>query len=468
MTGGRRVLVPTVAAAWAGLLTAALLVPAGPPARPAVAVSQPVSRATLVCPPAGPTGPTDRQVTVVPGGPGPLSVGTLLGQPVPTTPDRGGGLAATPAGPHPVVVRASGPAATGLSAAVTEYGSAGFGEAEVACAPPATDWWFVGASGALGRNDRLDLTNPAPQPAVVNVSVLTTAGGSGPAGAQGLVVPARGTVNRTLTQLAPDAPTVALHVVAVAGAVDAAVWDAWANAAGQPAGADWLPATTPGRVDVLPGLPGGSGRQLVVADPGPVDATIDVTALTPAGPFRPAGLSPVVIPAGSVRLLSLPVLSTQPAALVVHADHPVVAAALAVDAVGVAPDVAWTAGTPALAGPAAVPLSAFLPTRQARLLLCAPDRAATVQITVGGVVRMVTVPAGRTVRVVPANLLSAAKEQVLTVRPMPGSGPAYVSRVLTDTSPGGALLSLLDLLSPARSVLVPPVSPDPDAALPPP
>ena len=230
---------------------------------------------------------------------------------------------------EPLSIRGTGPLAAGTAATSTSTATDGVnrGMASVPCQVPGSDFWFVGASGAPGRRDVLVLTNLDSINAEVNVTIYSTDGVQDVPSARGVVVPARGTTEIYLGQAAPKLTDLALHIVSSGGRVSPAIRDNATN--GQiPTGVDWLNASAqPATRVVVPALaPGGGIRLLTVVNPGDLQATATLTVQGPNGPFKPAGLESLQIPAGSVKVVRLDkVLHGDPSAITIASDQPVTA-----------------------------------------------------------------------------------------------------------------------------------------------
>lgn len=264
--------------------------------------------------------------------------------PLPTTSDPVGSLlkrgtigsSAVVVKPEPLSIKGTGPLAAGTVGTSTTTAQDGVnrGMASVPCQVPGSDFWFVGASGAVDRRDVLVLTNLDSINAEVNVTVYARNGAQDLPAARGIVVPALGTSELFLKQVAPNLRDIALHVESTGGRVAAAVRSNASNGT-QPGGVDWLntsaaPAT---KVFVPAVAPGAGLRILSVANPSDLQATASLTVNGPNGPFKPAGLETVQIAAGSVKTFMLDsVLHGDASAITVTSDQPVTASVRSTDA----------------------------------------------------------------------------------------------------------------------------------------
>ncbi|MDX6235681.1 MAG: hypothetical protein QOG10_496 [Kribbellaceae bacterium] len=255
----------------------------------------------------------------------------------------------------PVAVRGTGPLAAGTVATSTSTATDGVnrGMASIPCQVPGSDFWFVGASGAAtGRRDVLVLTNLDSINASVDVTVYAAGGLQDVPAARGVVVPARGTAQVFLGTVLPKLRDLALHVVSTGGRVAAAVRDNATNGK-VPAGVDWLnQSSAPATKVVVPALAPGAGiRTLTVVNPGDLQASATITVNGPNGPFKPAGISALSIPAGAVKVVRLDsVLDGDPSAVTVTSDQPLTASARMLDPKGI--EFASMGSTDPLTGPA--------------------------------------------------------------------------------------------------------------------
>ncbi|MEU4603075.1 DUF5719 family protein [Kribbella sp. NPDC023972] len=288
--------------------------------------------------------------------------------PLPTTADPVGSLlvrgkiasTAPVTKPAPLSIRGVGPLAAGAvgTSTTTSVEGVNRGMASTPCQLPGSDFWFVGASGASDRRDVLVLTNLDSINAEVNVSVYARSGPQDLPNARGIVVPARGTSELYLGLVARNLRDIALHVESTGGRVAPALRSN-ATTGGKPAGVDWLnPSAPPANKAFVPAAAPGAGlRILSVANPTDLQATASLTVHGPNGPFKPAGLETVQIPAGSVKTFRLdPVLHGDPSAITVTSDQPVTASMRMVDASG--RDFASLGSAEALTGPAYLVLPA--------------------------------------------------------------------------------------------------------------
>src|SRR5918994_1293505 len=460
-------LVPIGIAAAMGV--AAFVVPPESVVRDRPGQLEPVVRSTVVCPYVGGEARAASHVGVLPlvgaeldpaeGEPEPVVVQPLLGAEAEpstllsaTTP---GVLTAAEVDTDSAVgyaVRAAGALSPGLSAeqSMLAQGPDFRGLVTGRCSAPAREHWFVGGSGEVGRRGRLVLSNPTSVPAVVDVSVWDETGPVDPPATHDIAVPAQGQQVFLLDALDPGAAQVAVRVVASQGRVAAAL---------EVRESDGL---EPLGVSVLPGAAAPS-TDIVV--PGDTDAIVSLRLLGADGPFSPVDQDVLTVTAGPV--LEVPIGDTAGAAAVsvaLESDTPITAAVRVVDAPSDGrPDVAYTAATAPLDGPAAALLGRAGSGVTTRLLVSSvgdmPARARVRTLAADGTVaeeQAIDVPGGSTV---PFALELPAGVSWTTVVVDPADpGTIVVTREMVGSDDDGALLDLLPLVSPAIRVQVPEVA----------
>jgi hypothetical protein len=352
-----------------------------------------VNRTALGCPVTGPGGKVQSVVDAVsPALPKDTPVATgdgtpLAIAPLPATSDPVGAVlvrgriasTAKNSKPEPLSIQGIGPLAAGTVGTSTTTSAEGVnaGMASVPCQLPGSDFWFVGASGATGRRDVLVLTNLDSINAEVNVSVYSANGALDLPSARGIVVPARGASEVYLNVLAPRTRDIALHIVSTGGRVSPSLRDNVVNGS-TPGGVDWInPSAPPANSLVVPGVAPGKGtRILTLANPSDLQATATLTVNGPNGPFKPANLSTMQIPAGTVKSIRLDtVLLGDAAAVTISSDQPLTASTRNIDASG--KDFSVIGSAEALTGPAYLVLPAH--TQPAQLQLTAPSKTASVK-----------------------------------------------------------------------------------------
>lgn len=388
-------------------------------------------------------------------------------------------------GDRAVVVRASGPAAAGLRVTRTSRGTAGpqRGLSVDACSPPLTHAWFTGAATAAGQSSTLHLVNVDDSPAQVDVRALTAAGPVEPASSQGRTVGPGQQLDLPLEQVAPFEPALAVEVTATRGRVAASVREQRGLGAAAPGGVDAVPGTSgPAGQLVLPGVPGAApgsalrgSRQstsLVLAAPGPADATVRIEVLDATRRVTPVGLDAIAVAAGTVTTVDLtPALDpTSPASTIAlqSAGGVPLLAGILVDAqaaTGAVHETLHLAPAEPLAGAAVVPDAPGGTADVTTVLSLTADRAGApptrARVLVGAAAYEVDVPRDRVASLVVPAVAGAGAAQVA---PDP-AGPALVASAVvaerTADGPGLAaspVLGLAPLVRPAVVRLDPTVS----------
>ena len=289
---------------------------------------------------------------------------------------------------------------------------------------------------------------------------------------EGVLVPPQSQQTLRLDVLVPGTTRTALHVVARAGRISAAVEDIDTKGL-IPRGADYVPQTAaPAMRVVVPGVLGGTtgSRLLQVAAPGDADAIVNVRLVAADGTFAPESAALLEIAAGSVSQVDLaPFLDGIAATgVLLESDVPIIAGVrTVVPASNDGAEVTYTAGVPALTGAAAFAPVVVDDTHRVSLLLTATDADGIVTVTeigeAGPVDRDVLVPGGTTL-VVP--LTGSAEGAGLVVTPAEGSGPVEAAVLFATDQSGGRLRATVPLSSGATTVTVPAVRPDPATGVP--
>ncbi len=380
---------------------------------------------------------------------------------------------------RPLVVRATGDLAGGLTAAVTTRTTSGTTRSlqTVQCSVSGGDSWYVGGGAALGRLSRVYLTNVDAAPATVDVAVYTPTGIQRPLPVQGRTIAPGQQYSIGIDQLVPGGAATALHVTTRSGRVASAVYDSQLNG-GQALGVDWVPASSgPARTLVIPGIPGDDDalRTLNLVAPGADDATVNVHLVTTQGTLSPEALQGLSVQAGQVFSVSLagpdPV---GPLSVVVESDRPVVAGVRTVRPAGGAgrfPDFSWASAAAPMVGAVILPTVTHTATISTELQLSAPGQndvvADVTTLVPSGVAQTpvrVTVPAGQTLQIA-VGPLGVALSSVL-VQVAPGADPLYVGWVLTEDGVHGPLVTGGPLPQTPLSITLPAVAPDPAVGYP--
>jgi hypothetical protein len=340
------------------------------------------------------------------------------------------------------VIRGQEGLAPGLGGTLVEVTTAGPGRglSAAACTAPSSTAWFVGASTAGGRSDRLVLTNPDATAAAVDLRFWDEHGKLEVPNADDIEVPANKAVSLPLEGMSAGHQRLAIQVSLTRGQISAALHDTDAPGINV-RGSDWLnPTARPTRRVVIPGLPDHTAeRKLNVLVPGDTDAIVHVRLLGKDNDFAPAGADTLEVHAGQVGEYDLSKVDPNGAyTAVITSDQPLVAAVHSVAVSHKLSDVAWAGAAAAISTPAAVPDARGAAAGSTRLVLAAPDGPATVRVdvyTTSGTPHSITVaiPAGRSLVIDPG----PRAVQRYSVVVVPVSGTAY----------GAALLRVSDGLS---------------------
>lgn len=266
------------------------------------------------------------------------------------------------------------------------------------CAAPAPTSYLAAGGSKSGQSERLVLTNPAPNPVPVTVSVLGTAD------RQSVTVPSRSRKVVVLGSVNDTAKAPVVKVSAGRGTIGAALVES-TFAGAVPRGTEVVgPTQQPGRTQIVSPVMASKGGDsgVRVGVPGSKDAIVRLSIVAPEGREAPDDVVRTV-PGGSSTDIGLPNLPSGHYAVRVTSDEPVVAVGrsrLTKD--GKKPgDMLWSPATAPLSGlgGTAVPK---VPGGSASLVLAAPGasaRTAAVSRTdADGTVHTerVTVPAGQT------------------------------------------------------------------------
>ncbi|HXW45259.1 MAG TPA: DUF5719 family protein [Streptosporangiaceae bacterium] len=358
-----------------------------------------------------------------------------------------------------VMVTATGAMAQGL--AVEQTDAAGLVTAQ--CGHPGTSFWFLGPGQATAGNIDLYLMNTSSAPADAQLTLVTDITKGGPLlgnADSGISVAPHSMVVQSLTSLVQSSKVVALHVTTSVGQVVAAVRETSSNSDD----GSWLPVSpAPASTLVIPGLPSEPGTpELYLAVPGSGTAQVKVTAVTSKGSYQPTGGTDIDLLGGTAAEIPLPSLAGVTGAVSISASSPVEAAMI------VSGGAAGTQGAlAAAAGPVqeqgVIADSPAGSAGSADLVLSAPAKAASVEITVGTASLPASGQAGTVVQVgagssvvvpikAPAGHHSSALLVVVT--PQADSGPVYAGWELES---GGTLESILAVPSSPTWIPVPPV-----------
>ncbi len=390
----------------------------------------------------------------------------------------------------PLLVRATGSYAPGVTASVTTRVASGAGRSlqSSPCSAAGGDAWFLGGGASVGQRSVLWLTNVDAAPATVDVTLYLAGGVQQPAPVQGVTVAPRSQVSFALDLLAPGVAATAVHVATRSGRVAAALSDSQVNGL-IAQGADWVPAArAPARSAVVVGIPGDADAKatLSLVVPGPDDAVVNVHLLTADGTLSPDGLQGLSVPSQKLTTMAVAVpAGAGPFSVVVESDRPVVAGVRTVRSgtgVGALSDFSYAAGSSPAASTLAVPTVAHTATVSTVLQFAAPgDKDVVVALTTTTAaipataktpaipapppktVRL-TVTAGTSVEVV-LGPVGASLSSVL-LETASGADPLYVGWVLTETGLHGPLLTGGSLPQAPLTLSVPAVAADPAVGYP--
>lgn len=463
LLSGRWLAVAAVVAGGAVVVGTVLQQPLPPVAEGAVDL-EPIGSAVLLCPEPGASTDLGVRVTaaVVPGQPGQDGGEGSAG--MRTLPGRNsaesrirvpGGQAEIEAFGStelpPIEAYGEGSLAPGLIADQwgRDPGGAGRGLASTACAPAASEFWFVGGGAISGRRTRIVLVNPDPTAAIVDVIIRGPEGVIDAPAGRGLVVQGQDRLVLRLDTLAPGVTATAVQVLARAGRVGASVDDEQRSGLAN-VGTDWVPQAAPPATRVyVPGVINGDGaRVLSIAAPGDDDAIVTIRVIGEDGAYTPTDRSRVEVPADAVVALDMsPVLNQQPATLELTSDVPIVAGMRQF----FGNETSFTAGAQPFTGGAAV---SGLPVRSAtemRIGITAPEEDAQVDLSLLPFKRgrgpaeptgerRISIPAGtmKWVRVSPPTGVDWYTAVVSTIE---GSGPVVVAHRLKEKSRFGDLMT---------------------------
>lgn len=434
---------------------------------------EPIQSTVLLCPEPGTGGDLGVRVTaaIVPGqpgqgvGPGRAALETLPGKKKErsalTAPGEQGQIEAF--GTELPAIRAFGEGSLAPGLIADQWGrdpsGRGRGLASTACAPAASEFWFVGGGAVSGRRTRVVLVNPDDTSAIVDVIVHGPDGIIDAPGGRGLVVRGKERLVLPLDVVAPGVNGTAFHVIARSGRVGASVNDEQRSGLAS-VGVDWIPAAAdPATTVFVPGIASGSGaRVLSVVSPSDSDAIVKVRIIAQDGSYEPIERNVITVPSQSVVTLDMSPALPQtpdgvlPATIELTSDQPIVAGMRQFfGGARVQDDTAFTAGSQPFVGSAAV---SGLPVRAAtdvRLSLTAPSTKAVVDVEIlpfrGGKEvsevserRRISIDAGQ-MRSIKLEAPSDVDWFTAIVTTAPGSGPIVAAHRVREKSRFGDLIT---------------------------
>jgi hypothetical protein len=484
--GGGRTVAVVAAAGVAAVVLAALVQRPVPPLAEGATTVEPIGSTVMLCPEPGAGSDLGVRVTaaVVPGQQGQSADGaaglrTLPGKESASSKilTPGGQAAIEAFGERLPAIEAFGEGGLAPGLVADQWGrdpgGAGRGLASTACAPAASEFWFVGGGAIAGRQTRIVLVNPDETSAVVDILIRGPQGLIDAPAGRGLVVKGRDRLVLRLDVLAPGVSATAVQVLARTGRVGAAVDDVQRTGLAN-IGTDWIPqAAAPATKVYVPGVINGPGaRVLSVVAPGENNAHVKIRIVDADGTYTPTDRSELDVPAGGVVTIDMsPVLKKRPATLELTSTEPIAAGMR----MFFGNETAFSAGAQPFSGPAAV---SGLPVRSAsdvRVTIAAPDAAAQVDITLlpfrGGKdaaqatsPRRISIGAGQ-LRYIKLDPPSGVDWYTAVVTPVEGSGPIVVAHRLREQSKYGDLVTGYPWQPLRTQVVVPTAVEDPAVAL---
>lgn len=320
------------------------------------------------------------------------------------------GPATPPRGRAPYVVTV-GQGSAGAAYAGEQAGSNRW-VASLPCSEPRSRWWFAGAGGAAITHDtQLQITNPRPGAAIIDIDVF---GPTGPVTApdlHGRTLPGGQSITVDLAKVAPANGELAVRVIARRGLITVAAADEFSPGVIGKEVREWLPATSsPDLVSFVAGLPPKPGSAtLVVANPGGNEAVAEISVIGSHGTYTPTGVQPLRIGPNSVATLPLRSIFDGTAVAIRITSEQRVLATLRATSQG---DIAYAAGVRPISGSTSI----AVPDGSSRLLtLSSIGEAGTVTVTgydARGrqvLVRIVSVAAATTVGVTLGAKVTALK-----------------------------------------------------------
>lgn len=233
------------------------------------------------------------------------------------------------------------------------------GLAVTGCAEPVEDAWVVAGSTVVGRSARLELVNPGPTTATVDLTVLTPSGAEQPQAGQDVALAPGETQRLLLEGLVPGAEALAVRVEASGGRVAATLVETRIDGLTPQGVESSVAAGVAAQHHVVPGVlarDAWSPPNLRIAVPGAEDAVVRWTVLGTDGPVAGEAAA-TTVPAGTVVDIPVEGLTPGTYAVAVDADVPVVAAVRTTTGpADAAHDIAWSPAGQPLSGTAVVAL----------------------------------------------------------------------------------------------------------------
>ena len=200
------------------------------------------------------------------------------------------------------------------------------------CYAGESDQWFVGGSGGLTSKGVLDLVNSGLSESVIEIDAYTSKAALPPLSVK---VKANSSATVSLDALAPGEESIALHLVTHTGRIAAFVLDQRSQGL-RSLGMDYVkPSDAPHNELFISGLYPHNGEKSAISNslrfvnPGTLDATIRVQAISPDGRFIPLGFDGLIVKHGVVTTVPLTNLTTSSLfGLQIDSDQPILASAL--------------------------------------------------------------------------------------------------------------------------------------------
>jgi hypothetical protein len=179
--------------------------------------------------------------------------------------------------------------------------------AAAACSEPQPDAWYAAVGARPGHRSVVELVNPDPGPAVVDLTLYAPTGPLDVAGFRGLRVPGRSALALDLSEQVPRRTELGLHVQVSRGRLATSVRDSTDRLGTGPSASDWLaPQAEPLTSSTLLGLPRGDGtRRLALVNASEDETRVTVRVVSPESTFAPEGLGEIRVPPQSIRSISI-------------------------------------------------------------------------------------------------------------------------------------------------------------------
>jgi hypothetical protein len=456
------------------LIGLSLLVQQKSPAQSVGAVTrEPIGSSVLLCPEPGAGGDLGVRVTaaVVPGFAGqdaPVGSAGLITLP---GKESAQSLIRVPGGQSQIeafgtrlpAIRAFGEGSLAPGLVADQWGrdpsGQGRGMASTACAPAASEFWFVGGGAIAGRKTRVLLVNPDDTAASVDVIIHGPDGVIDAPAGRGLVIPATDRLTVQLDVLAPGISATAFHVIARTGRIGASVDDEQRSGLAS-VGTDWIPQSSlPSNKVYVPGIINGLGaRVLSIVSTSENDANVTVRVISAEGTYEPAERNSFTVTAGGVVTVDMaPALpqtpdGSLPSTLELTSDQPIVVGMRQFfGGKRVQDETSFSAGAQPFTGPAAVSGLPVRPDTDIRLYLTAPDTDVALDVVVlpfaGGKAaatpttpRRVSIGAG-TVKNIKLEAPAGVDWFTAVITPVEGSGPVLAAHRVREKSRFGDLIT---------------------------